>query len=79
MSVFYQVGHDKLRSYWITYAQKRSAILSESSENCENIGPTFDNVDENIENSNSVVPPAGICPPPLKHTLFIPLWGGVDI
>ena len=48
-------------------------ILSENSENCENIGPTFDNVDENIE--NSVITPAGICPLPLKHTTFLSLWG----
>ena len=41
-------------------------ILSENSENCENIGPTFDNVDENIE--NGVITPAGICPPPLSNT-----------
>ena len=48
--------------------------LSENSENSENTGPTFDNVDENIE--NSVIIPSGICPPSQTHTLFFTLGGG---
>ena len=53
--------------YQISYAHIE---FSENSENGENTGPTFDNVDENIE--NSVIIPAGIYPPP-KHTPFFSL------
>ena len=58
--------------YQISYAHIE---FSENSENGENTGPTFDNVDENIE--NSVIIPAGICPPSQTHTLFFILRGGV--
>ena len=62
MSVTYHALPDKIRSYWITYAQRLSNLYwVKTVKTCENIGSTFDNVDENIE--NSVITPAGICPP----------------
>ena len=51
--------------YQISYAHIE---FSENSENGENTGPTFDNVDENIE--NSVIIPARICPLPNTHPFF---------
>ena len=60
--------------YQISYAHIE---LSENSENGENTGPTFDNVDENIE--NSVIIPAGICPPLPNTPFFHSGGGGVDI
>ena len=59
--------------YQISYAHIE---FIENSENGENTGPTFDNVDENIE--NSVIIPAGICPLPLpnRHPCFHSKGGG---